>query len=729
MKSLLLFVALAATSMMDMNAQSSAGQLIPRPLNVTEATTVWRLPDTLRVSISRQAARPAAALLLEILRNEDMRPARLAARGQIRFVLGNGPETDESYMLTVSADGMVIAAPSLTGLRWGAQSARQLIAGAKDGTIGGVEIRDRPRYEWRGAMLDVGRHWFPVTDVLRWIDVMARYRLNVIHWHLSEDQGWRLAIARYPRLTSVGAWRTESDSSRSGGFYTQAEVRRVVAYAAARGITVVPEIEMPGHSRAALAAYPKLGCTGEELPVPTGWGVFDDVLCPTKATFTFLEDVLTEVLQLFPSRNIHIGGDEVPKRRWKECAECQAIITREKLGDEEGLQRWFTARIATWLKAHGRRMIGWDEILNGGAPPGAIVQAWQGSNRIGAALAAGADVIASPAEWTYVNRPASPRELPLDRIVRFDPANPPNGKAHVLGGEAPLWTERVVSPANVEMMYFPRLIGFAETMWSGPADPAEFRARLAPEQARLERQGIAFGPANADLASLMIRYDTASHQLRLGQTNLVAGVSIEILRNGSPVTADTSNALFEQDGRFTLQLRRGKDAIGESRTVTVADHLARNRPVTFAAPPDPRYPGTGAYTLTDGARGTVFADGLWNGWQGPDLDATIDLGASLPLHDVSISVLEEVRSWILYPASVKVELSDDGNQWREGGTVALNVPTVSDGRSRRLVTITLPAGSIARWVRVVATNPGKLPSWHPGAGSPSWIFSDEIVVN
>ncbi len=420
MKSRPLIFVVAVLWATSVNAQSPGSQLIPRPGRIAAVGTPWRMADTLRISINRQAARPAASLLIELLRTGMSLPARLEANGEIRFVFGNGPETDESYQLTVSADGMAISAPSLAGLRWGAQSARQLIAGANDGMVGGIEIHDRPRYEWRGAMLDVGRHWFPTADVLRWIDVMARYKLNVFHWHLSEDQGWRLAINRYPKLTSIGAWRTESDSTRSGGFYTQDDVRRVVAYAAARGITVVPEIEMPGHSRAALAAYPELSCTGEQLPVPSGWGVFDDVLCPTEATFTFLDDVLTEVLQLFPSPYIHIGGDEVPKRRWKECAECQAIIAREGLGDEEGLQRWFTARIATWLKAHGRRMIGWDEILNGGAPAGAVVQAWQGSNRIGVALAAGADVIASPAEWTYVNRPASPKELAArpDRPIR-----------------------------------------------------------------------------------------------------------------------------------------------------------------------------------------------------------------------------------------------------------------------------------------------------------------------
>ncbi len=703
--------------------------LIPTPSTTAAGAAPWHLPDTLRIASNDAAARPAAALLVELLRADRSRPARTTTgTGTIRLMLDRGDSADESYTLTVSGDGMTITAHSLAGLRWGAQSGRQLIAGAHDGTVDGVNISDQPRYPWRGAMLDVARHWFPVNDVLRWIEVMARYKLNVFHWHLSDDQGWRLAIARYPRLTSVGAWRTENDGTRSGGFYTQAEIRRVVAYAAERGITIVPEIEMPGHSRAALAAYPALGCTGEKLPVPNGWGVFDDVLCPTEATFTFLEGVLTEVLALFPSHDIHIGGDEVPKRRWKECAECQAIIAREGLGDEEGLQRWFTARIATWLRAHGRRMIGWDEILNGGAPAGAIVQAWQGTNRIGVAIAAGADVIASPADWTYLNRPAGPKELPLEHVLRFDPSTPANGSAHVLGGEAPLWTEHVVSPANVEMMYFPRLIGFAETMWSGPADVTEFQQRLAPEQARLERRGIVFGPADADLPSLRVAYDTTTRRLMLLQEHVMPGVTVSVTRDGRPLSGEDAGSLFDGDGRLTLQLRHGRDRIGEPHLVRVDDHLARNRSVTFATPPDPRYPGTGAFTLTDGARGAVYNDGLWNGWQGPDLDATIDLGETLNLHRVSLSLLEEVGSWILYPRAVKVLLSRDGTRWSDAGTVAVNIPTRSNARSHRLVTVTLPTGSEARWVRVVATNPGPLPAWHPGAGSPSWIFADEIVV-
>ena len=264
----------------------------------------------------------------------------------------------------------MITAPSVQGIRYGLQTLRQLLPAQGGGRIEGVELHDAPRYPWRGAMLDVGRHTFPVADILRWIDLLERYKLNVFHWHLTEDQGWRIAIDKYPKLTSIGAFRIEADSSRYGGFFTKADVRQVVAYAAARGITVVPEIEMPGHARAAIAAYPELSCTGAPLPVPTTWGVFGDVLCPTVTTFRFLEGVLTEVLELFPSHYIHIGGDEVPKDRWKACTECQAIMRREGLKNEHELQRWFIALIGTRHSERGWSLTGWGEIIAGGMPRG-----------------------------------------------------------------------------------------------------------------------------------------------------------------------------------------------------------------------------------------------------------------------------------------------------------------------------------------------------------------------
>ncbi|MEP6590265.1 MAG: family 20 glycosylhydrolase [Gemmatimonadota bacterium] len=704
-------------------AQTPADQLIPQVSHAVALPGTWHLPDTLRVVINRPAAAPVVGLLREIL----PRPVVAGARNpNLRLQVGSGPASNESYTLRISEHGAEISAPSISGLRWGAQTLRQLIADTDAGMIGAMEIRDAPRFGWRGAMLDVGRHFFPASDILRWIDVMARYKLNVFHWHLTEDQGWRLAINTYPRLTSVGGWRTEVDGSRSGGFYTQAEVRRVVAYAAMRGVTVVPEIEMPGHARAALAAYPALGCTGAQLSVPPTWGVFEDVLCPTEPTFRFLEAVLTEVLALFPSEYIHIGGDEVPKARWRACALCQATVVREGLGDDEGLQRWFTARIADFLGKHHRRMIGWDEILNGGAPKGAVVQAWQGSDRIAVALKAGADVIASPAEWVYINRSA--RELPLERILRFDPRAGTDDSLRVLGGEAPLWTENVISPANVEMMLFPRLIGFAETMWRGPAELGEFQRRLTPEQRRLESSGIAFGPAAADLPGIALRYDSTANLLSASLVNPLPGVVIRSTSSGQARLHPDGMVPLSDTGMVTLQLVRGDSRIRDAHRITIVSHLARGKPVVLANPPEMQYPGTGAHTLTDGAQGSDYHDGLWNGWLGHDLDARIDLGQMTTVHSVALSLLEEVRSWIVYPSAVRVELSDDGTTWRAAGGETLGLPVTLDGRSLRTVTITIPAGGSARWIRVVATNGGTLPAWHPGAGNASWIFADEVIV-
>ncbi|MES2304958.1 MAG: family 20 glycosylhydrolase [Gemmatimonadota bacterium] len=696
---------------------------LPALAHAVTTAGAWTLPDTIRISWNNKSAEPAEALLREILPRPVAHTDRIPS---LSLQIGSAAPGDESYILRVTDSGAVISAPSISGLRWGAQTLRQLIADADSGRVPAMEIRDEPRYPWRGVMLDVGRHFFPVADILRWIDIFARYKLNVFHWHLTDDQGWRLASAKYPRLTSVGGFRIEADGSRSGGFYTAADVRRVVAYAESRGITVVPEIEMPGHARAAIAAYPALGCTGKALPVPNGWGVFDDVLCPTEPTFKFLEGVLTEVLALFPSKYIHIGGDEVPKTRWQECTACLGVIAREKLGDNEGLQRWFTARIASWLKDHGRRMIGWDEILNGGAPDGAVVQAWQGSERIAVALKAGADVIASPSEWVYINRSAE--ELPLERILKFDPRAGSGDSPRILGGEAPLWTENVTSPVNVELMLFPRLSGFAEVMWRGPTDLAEFTPRLARELPRLAAAGIAVGPSDAALPSIVMSYDSALHALRATVANGIPGVAIRTTRKGRIRDVSEGALSLTDSGTMTLQLMRGTSRIRDARVVSLTNHLAAHKPVSLANPADVRYPGTGPFTLTDGATSVDFHDGLSNGWLGKDLDATIDLGKVTPLRTVALSLLEDVRSWIVYPTSVNVQLSDDGNSWRDGGTVSVNVPTKPEGRSTKVVMVTLPPKSAARWIRVVAKNAGALPSWHPGAGEMSWVFADEVIV-
>lgn len=709
--------------------------LVPLPAQFEHRAQAYPLADTVDVTISpgSDRMREIAAVLTDALAEHGVmaRPSDgLTSRGGITLRSHDKADGAESYRLTASGAGVLIEARTEAGVLWGVQTLRQLLEpNGRGWQVAGAEITDAPRYAWRGAMLDVGRHLFPIEYILEHLEWMSRHKLNVFHWHLTEDQGWRLAIDAYPRLTEVGAWRTEADGSRYGGWYSKADVRRVVERARVLGIAVVPEIEMPGHARAALAAYPGLGCTNDTLPVPSTWGVYSDVLCPSKeATFTFLETVLGEVLELFPSRYVHIGGDEVPKQRWIECAACQEIIRRENLGDEHGLQRWMIARIGRWLAERDRVLIGWDEILDGGLPPGAVVQAWQGSDRITQALNAGADVIASPSEWAYLNRSAG--DLPLDRVVQFDPATAAaaaNG-GRLLGGEAPLWTEYITSPANAELMWWPRLSAFAEAMWHGPADPAEFEARVAVVAADMRAAGVAVGPTDHGLVALRFRFDSASNAIRVRHDGGLTGLQLTLQSEQQAPRVMADGATLPSAGVWQISAKWGGESVGAPRTVTVVDHLAVGTTVRLATPADSRYPGTGSHTLVDGARGTIFNDGFWNGWQGPDLDAVVDLGAVRAVTSVELSLLEQVNSWILFPDTVAVYRSDDGRDWQLIERQATDRPVVPDATSRELVGFYLPAGVATRWLRVVARGGRQLPAWHPGAGESAWIFADEIVV-
>ncbi len=421
-------------------------------------------------------------------------------------------------------------------------------------------------------------------------------------------------------------------------------------YARIRGVTVVPEIEMPGHSSAALASYPDLGCTGRAIPVPIQWGVFADIYCAgNERTFEFITSVLDDVLALFPSPYIHIGGDEVPKERWKECAACQDVMRREGLATESELQGWFVRRIGDYLAKRGRKLIGWDEVLQGGLFPGATVQAWEDTSFTRSAVESGHDVIASPGGWTYFNRSA--RELTLDQVYRFDPV-PASLDAvaarRVLGGEATLWSEHITSPANLELMAFPRLLALAEVLWTDKTrDSAAFHARLDGDQlARLRVTGVAVGPADEDVASIRVQYDPAAHAPRVRIGYGAAGVTVRGTNDGSapfansPQVADSTRLTGEGVRRF--QAYFGNVPVLAERRLTLVRSKALGKPVTMAAPPSPQYQGTGPFNLTDGISGSAdHTDGLWQGWWGPDMDAVIDLLAEESVDTIKVTFLAE----------------------------------------------------------------------------------------
>ncbi len=450
---------------------------------------------------------------------------------RVRPDLG-GPE---AYRLTVGAGRVLIEGGSAAGLFWGAQTFRQLlgpeafrrapVSGERAWELPAVTVEDAPRFRWRGLMLDVARHFMPKEGVLRYLDLMAAHKLNVFHFHLTDDQGWRIEIERHPRLTEVGSWRARTKTGHRasplweekphGGYYTQDDIREIVAYAAERHITVVPEIDVPGHSQAAIAAYPELGNTDvidtSALSVWDTWGINPNVLAPTDNTLRFYEGVLEEVLALFPSEFVHIGGDECPKEQWRRSEAAQARIRELGLADEDELQSWFVRHFDTWLAARGRRLIGWDEILEGGLAEGATVSSWRGYAGGIAAARAGHDVVMCPEQQVYLDHRQAPgpeEPVPigwvrtLEDVYRFEPVPPeltPDEARHVLGTQANLWTEVMEDHARVDYQAFPRLAAFSEVAWSALPAPAErdfagFERRMAAHYRRLDALGVAYRP-------------------------------------------------------------------------------------------------------------------------------------------------------------------------------------------------------------------------------------------
>lgn len=530
----LLLLLLCCQSMV--HAQSV--NIIPKPQQLTLNTGSFTVTKQTVVIAGPENLNSISFLndYLESYYNLNLHQVISARSNYIRLVTlaSATPGTEEGYTLTSTSSSVTITGNSAKGTFYGLQTLLQLLPAEKTAAlkIACVDIRDAPRFKYRGLMLDVGRHFFPVAFVKKYIDYIAYFKLNTFHWHLTEDQGWRIEIKRYPRLTSVGGFRdgtiighypgTASDNTPTGGFYTQEEVKDIVKYAQDRYVTIIPEIEMPGHASAAIAAYPELSCFPDEptkitgpSPFSTGahqkeaagtkkivqetWGVFPDVFCPSDATFTFLENVLDEVMPLFPSTYIHIGGDECPKDNWKRSAFCQQLIKDKNLKDEHGLQSYFIQRIETYINSKGKRIIGWDEILEGGLAQNATVMSWRGEQGGIDAAKQGHDVIMTPGKYVYLDHnPAKTNDtltiggyLPVEQVYSYNPIpavlTAAEG-AHVLGAQGNLWTEYIANPAKIEYMIFPRLGALSEVLWTNTENKnlEDFQKRLPAMKSKLD---------------------------------------------------------------------------------------------------------------------------------------------------------------------------------------------------------------------------------------------------
>jgi len=504
--------------------QAAEPSLVPRPVSDRPASGsfVVSAATPVEASAKDKAAADAAQRFLGLMRESGALPLKTGSGAHaIRFVTDRKIAGNEAYRLTISPSGVTISASHPAGLFYGAVSLWQLLTAAPgDGpvTLEARTIDDAPRFAWRGLLLDSARHFQSPAYIKQFIDWMAALKLNVFHWHLTDDEGWRLEIKHYPKLTEIGAWTVPAGQApaadidpatgkprRQGGFYTQDQVREIVAYAAARHITIVPEIEMPGHATAAISAYPEFGV------VPTGldgashdWGVLYSLFNVDDKTFTFIETVLTEVMDLFPGQYIHVGGDEAVKKQWRESPAIQARIRQLGLKSEDELQAWFVRRIEAFLTKHGRRLVGWDEILQGGIAPHATVMSWRGIEGALTAAHAGHDTILAPAPDLYFDNrqseapgepPGRGKVISLESVYKFNPAPgslTPDEQRHILGAQANLFTEHVRTEANASRMVYPRAAAFAEMVWTPTArmDWADFSARLPAERARYARLGL-----------------------------------------------------------------------------------------------------------------------------------------------------------------------------------------------------------------------------------------------
>jgi len=728
--------------------------IIPRPVYAEKTEGNFVLSDKTIIYLASDSMRSDAELFDEYLNSVygfelDISSKAPQDSNYIYLALNNS-EDAESYNMSITTGSISITGGE-AGVFYGLQSLKQLLplTQGKQLSVDCCEIKDAPRYKWRGMHLDVSRHYFPKEFIEKYIDYLAMYKMNTFHWHLTDDQGWRIEIKKYPKLTEVGAWRNATlkghysewphqyDSTRYGGFYTQDDIREIVAYAEKRHVTIVPEIEMPGHSMAALASYPNLACSGGPFDVATEWGEFEDVFCPKEETFKFLEDVLSEVIELFPGKYIHVGGDECPKVRWKTCSECQELMKKEGLKNEEELQSYFTKRIEQFLNSKGKTLIGWDEILEGGLAPNATVMSWRGEE--GGIIAARQNhyVVMTPGAYCYFDHyQGNPKFEPLAiggyttvaKVYSYEPSSDsltPEQQNYILGAQGNVWTEYIPNEKQVEYMIFPRMCALAEVVWSPKElrDYNNFRIRLIKHFELLDRQGINYSKAIYEIKTAVkpnpdgdgVFYELSTDFDSNGIYYHFPGTEIRKYAEPIKVTGQTVVSAFYKEG--------DKQLTGEYDQ-TFHINKASGKNITLKYPPHKNYSYGGAFTLVDGILGRIPWYGKeWLGFSGTNCEATIDLGKADNISAVTIDVLDDEGSWIYLPQKVELYTSEDGVNFTKQKELSKDQIKYL----KRAIKMNINKVS-ARFIKVIAYNAGKIPQGMPGEGYDSWLFVDEISI-
>jgi hexosaminidase len=672
-------------------------------------------------------------------------------------ILGN-----EGYKLEISKNGVHISANKEAGILYGIQSLNQLFDASENKSIPFGKIVDYPRFPYRGLHLDVSRHFMPIEFIYKLIDYMAMHKLNQFHWHLVDDQGWRLEIKKYPKLTEIGGWRTDIDDRHwndrpigsknnknlYGGFYTQEQVRGLVAYAAKRNITVIPEIEMPAHVMSALAAYPEYSCTGKNLGVPPGgvWPITHIYCAGNDETFAFLEGILEEVMEMFPSKYIHIGGDEADKEEWKKCRKCQARIKNEKLEDEHGLQSYFIKRIESYLNKKGRMIIGWDEILEGGLAPNATVMSWRGEEGGIKAAKMGNKVIMTPGSHCYFDHyQGDPSIEPLAiggyttlaKVYSYEPVPDTlttEEAKYILGAQANVWTEYMPNPEQVEYMIFPRLAAMSEVLWSakGSRNWASFSKRMDYQYKRYDKLGINYSLSAFQVKTkeeVMPEKKTLTVELSTDAYNPEIRYTLDGSLPGKNSQLYTKPIEISSSSEIKAAIFGKEKQIGKEISKTYHMHKAFGKSLGLTHPNSKQYDAKGPYSLVDGIKGTTnHADGNWQGFDGNDMIALIDLETSQDIEGVQVEVLQNYDSWIFFPKSFMVETSTDGKVFDVLDKQENKISPYERGRLLATMSSSKSAKGI-RFLRVTLNSIGVCPKGHTGEGKPAWLFVSEIVIN
>jgi len=646
----------------------------------------------------------------------------------------------ESYTITSSKFKIEIVGGSSDGIMRGIQTLRQLFIDdfhkkqkRNSWQLPLVTIKDAPKFEHRGLLFDSGRHFFEVSTVKKYIDLLAFYKMNVFHWHLTEDQGWRIEIDNYPKLTEVGAYRVQKDSSIYGGFYSKEQIKEVVKYASERHITIIPEIELPGHSLAALAAYPELSCTGDSIDVTNEWGVFKDIYCTgNEDTFTFLENVLTEVMELFPSKYIHIGGDEAPKLRWESCQKCQQRIIDEHLEDEHELQSYFIQRIEKFLHKNNRLLIGWDEILEGGLSPTATVQSWRGENGGIVAAKNNQFAIMSPTSHCYFDYGVE--TIDIEKVYNFDPIPsglPANKHQFIKGGECNLWSEHIPNEKNLDSKVFPRVFAMSEVLWSYPKERNfdAFYNRIQQQYGILAAKNVAFG-----LELIPVEFKS---KLNNDKVDIQISTKSKLFKTKYRWNCKDCDTVFKETPSVitlgksaTLEIETYKNdkKYGDNLLQAFQFHKAINSNVKQVNNYNSVYKAAGEKGLIDGKLGSKrMRDGNWQGFLGVDIDCVIDLGKEKEITEIGANFMHKQLSWILTPKQVVFQTSIDGENWVDWGVIKSEI----DPKNKEIILETfskIREVQKVRFVRLYAKNLDQLPEWHEFYKGKSWLFIDEIFV-